>query len=210
MNDDEQAYGGNDDRNGAESGGDSLDSAGSGTEAIETSAHDGQEPKTGQVVRRLTIGRIEGAVRIRGRNALGFEIEPAPGAGDAPTVRWDGNDVTVDSPVDCDISIPGSASLNIREVEGALRIKGVAGDVVIGVVGREVSLKNVGTTRIETVGERLKVRGIAGDLSASTIGGSADCRRRSRKRPARDGRRITRLGACPRRSRGEHRRQCAG
>lgn len=137
-------------------------------------AHGEGRTAGGHVVRRLIIGRVEGDLRIKGRSALGFEIEPPEGGDAAPSVSWNGTDVTVDSPVGCDISIPGSASVHVREVEGALRIKGVAGDVVIGVVGRDVGLKNVGTTRIETVGERLKVRGVAGDLNASTIGGSAD------------------------------------
>ena len=129
-----------------------------------------------QVVRRLTIGRVAGDLRIKGRSSLGFEIEAADGSEGEPTVSWNGSDVTVDSPVGCTIRIPGSATLDVGEVEGALRIKGVAGDVVIGEVGRDVALKNVGATTIETVGERLNVKGMAGDLSASTIGGSADVR----------------------------------
>lgn len=169
MQDDKQVNGGSDDSQSA-----GRDEHGPIAEVAETIIDSDHGSNGGQVVRRLTIGRVEGDLRIKGRSALGFEIEPAAGEDDAPTVVWDGADVTVDSPVGCEISIPGSASLYIHEVEGALRIKGVAGDVMIGVVGRELSLKNVGPTRIETVGERLKVRGIAGGLEASTVGGSAD------------------------------------
>lgn len=159
-------------------GDEELGAAVSGGSGSETGTGSGSEQdhegaKATQVVRRLRIGRVEGDLRIRGRSALGLEVDPAPGGDNAPTVTWHGSDVVIDSPVGCEISVPGSASIEVREVEGSLRIKGVAGDVTIGVVGREVALKNVGPTRIETVGERLKVRGMAGDLNASTIGGSA-------------------------------------
>lgn len=92
------------------------------------------------------------------------------------TFEQRGDQIYIDCPEDCIIYTPHSAILEINQVGGAAGFKALDGTVKINRVGRDLSLRDVGTVDTETVGSNLTARRIRGDLHIQTVGGNATAR----------------------------------
>jgi hypothetical protein len=70
----------------------------------------------------------------------------------------------------CELYVPHSAALFIREAHGEVTIKGVQGDVELDAVGSGLSIKDVGRVQADQVGQDLNARGVSGSLSIRQVG----------------------------------------
>jgi len=74
---------------------------------------------------------------------------------------------------DCVMYVPYNARLEVGTVGTNARFKALGGEIVIGQIGSDLALRDVGPTKIEEIGTDLSAKRIRGDLKAKSVGGNA-------------------------------------
>lgn len=127
-----------------------------------------QEVGAAPKVRLTTIG---GDLRLTGREGTTLEAQ-APPRGDLE-VKVVGDHIEVSSRAACLIFLPEGAQVSGEGVGGDARITGLRGNLELGAVGGDLSLRRVGRCEIGRVGGDLTAHRVWGDLSVGWLGGDA-------------------------------------
>lgn len=86
--------------------------------------------------------------------------------------RHDGLDIKATD--DCRLMIPESAIITVEKVGGDLFIKGISERVIVGKVGGDLAMQELGGASIETVGGDTGFKQISGTLEIARTGGDLD------------------------------------
>ena len=81
--------------------------------------------------------------------------------------------IVVSCPRDCVLYVPQKASVEVKAVGSNARFRSVDGAVVVGTVGTDLSLNDVGSVQAGTVGTDLSARRVRNAVSAQRVGSSA-------------------------------------
>ena len=81
--------------------------------------------------------------------------------------------IFVSCPSDCVLYVPQKASVEVKQVGSNARFRSIDGAVVIGSVGTDLSLRDVGSAQAETVGTDLSARRVRAALNVKKVGSSA-------------------------------------
>ncbi|HBX70977.1 MAG TPA: hypothetical protein DEH25_16770 [Chloroflexi bacterium] len=81
--------------------------------------------------------------------------------------------IFVSCPRDCVLYVPQKASIEVKQVGSNARFRSIDGSVVVGTVGTDLSVRDVGSAEAATVGTDLSVRRVREHLSVKTVGSSA-------------------------------------
>jgi hypothetical protein len=81
--------------------------------------------------------------------------------------------IYVSCPNDCVLYVPQKASVEVKQVGSNARFRSIDGAVVIGTVGTDLSLRDVGSAQAEIVGTDLGVRRVRDALAVKKVGSSA-------------------------------------
>ncbi len=81
--------------------------------------------------------------------------------------------ITVSCPSDCVLYVPQKANVEVKKVGNDARFRSVDGAIVVGQVGSDLSLRDVGSARVESVGTDFSARRVRGEISIQKIGSSA-------------------------------------
>lgn len=81
--------------------------------------------------------------------------------------------VTVSCPNDCVLYVPQKANVEVKQVGSNARFRSVDGSVVVGTVGTDLSLRDVGSTQVGTVGTDFSARRVRDTISVKKVGSSA-------------------------------------
>jgi hypothetical protein len=117
-------------------------------------------------VRITTIG---GDLRLTGRDGAQLEAH-APVEGKLSVVKKNEH-VEVSCRSGCLVFLPSDAVVQVDAIGGDLRTIGLNGDLTLGTVGGDCSLRRVGKVTIDRIGGDLDARKLGGDLSLTSGGG---------------------------------------
>lgn len=81
--------------------------------------------------------------------------------------------ITIESLSACTIYVPHKSTVKIDEISGDAGVKSLEGALSIGKVGRELSLRDVGSTQVNSIGLDLAAKRIRGELLAGSVGRAA-------------------------------------
>ncbi|MFN2263130.1 MAG: SHOCT-like domain-containing protein [Anaerolineales bacterium] len=81
--------------------------------------------------------------------------------------------VIVSCPSDCVLYIPEKSNLEVRNVGSDARFRSIEGNINIGKIGTDLSIKDIGSAQIETVGSDFYARRVRDALSIKKVGSSA-------------------------------------
>ncbi|HEY69534.1 MAG TPA: DUF4097 domain-containing protein [Anaerolineae bacterium] len=117
-------------------------------------------------VRITTIG---GDLRLTGREGAQLEAH-APVEGKLSVVKKNEH-VEVNCRSGCLVFLPSDAVVEVDAIGGDFRTIGLNGDLTLGTVGGNCSLRRVGKVTIDRIGGDLDARKLSGDLSLTSAGG---------------------------------------
>ncbi len=118
---------------------------------------------------QVHITTIGGDLRLTGREGALFEAH-APVEGKLSVVKKNEH-VEVSCRSGCLVFLPSDAAVQIDAIGGDFRTIGLNGDLTLGTVGGDCSLRRVGKVTIERIGGDLDARKLSGDLSLTSAGG---------------------------------------
>jgi hypothetical protein len=81
--------------------------------------------------------------------------------------------IFVSCPSDCVLYIPEKANLEVNHVGSNARFRSVLGNITIGKIGTDLSLRDIGAAKVETVGSDFSARRVRDELSINKVGSSA-------------------------------------
>jgi len=81
--------------------------------------------------------------------------------------------VVVSCPSDCVLYVPQKANVDVKQVGSDARFRSIDGNVVIGKIGTDLSIRDIGSAQIEIVGSDFSARRVRDELSVKMIGSSA-------------------------------------
>jgi hypothetical protein len=132
---------------------------------METTTQDvGPKPK-------VHLTAIGGDLRLTGREGTTLEAQ-APPRGEL-SVTAHGDHIEVSSRASLLIFVPEGAEISADSVGGDGRITGLAGDLQLGSIGGDLSLRRVSRCEVGRVGGDLSAHRVRGDLHISWAGGDA-------------------------------------
>lgn len=83
------------------------------------------------------------------------------------------DNVVVSCPSDCVLYIPQKSNLEVKYVGSDARFRSIEGNIIIGKIGTDLSVRDIGSAQIETVGSDFSARRVRDELSVKMIGSSA-------------------------------------
>ncbi len=81
--------------------------------------------------------------------------------------------VLVSCPSDCVLYVPQKSNLEVKHVGSDARFRSIDGNIVIGKIGTDLSLRDIGSAKIGTVGSDFSARRVREELSIQKVGSSA-------------------------------------
>lgn len=81
--------------------------------------------------------------------------------------------IFVSCPNDCVLYVPQKANVEVKQIGSNARFRSVDGIVVVGTVGTNLSMRDVGSVRAETVGTDFSARRVRDELFVKKVGSSA-------------------------------------
>jgi hypothetical protein len=87
-----------------------------------------------------------------------------------PKVTVQEGQATLEALSACTIYVPHKSKVEIGEISGDAGIKSLDGELVIGSVGKELTLRDVGSTTVNSIGLDLVAKRIRGDLKPGKVG----------------------------------------
>jgi hypothetical protein len=81
--------------------------------------------------------------------------------------------VFVSCPSDCVLYVPQKASVEVKRVGSNARFRSVDGAILVGSVGTDLSLRDVGSAQADSVGTDISARRVRDKLSVNRVGSSA-------------------------------------
>lgn len=81
--------------------------------------------------------------------------------------------IVVSCPSDCVLYVPQKANVEVKQVGSNARFRSVDGAVVVGTVGTDLSLRDVGSVQADTVGTDFSARRVRDEISVKKVGSSA-------------------------------------
>jgi hypothetical protein len=118
---------------------------------------------------KVHITTVGGDLRLTGRDGVQLEAH-APVEGKLSVVKKNEH-VEVSCRSGCLVFLPSNAEVQVDAIGGDLRSIGLKGDLTLGTVGGDCSLRRMGKVTIERVGGDLDARKLGGDLSLTSAGG---------------------------------------
>ena len=119
---------------------------------------------------KVTIQSIGGDLRISGRQEEQVEIKAYS---DDVDVVQNGDSLIINCPSDCLIFLPNDSAINAEAIGGDVRATNVRGEMMLRIIGGDLSLRGMGKGTFETIGGSLHVRKGTGDISIDRVGGDA-------------------------------------
>jgi len=120
---------------------------------------------------KIVVETLGGDLRFAGREGAILEAQ-APDQGGLQLERTEGG-ARLACRSSCLVFAPSGASLEGGEVGGDVRIADLEGALLLSRVGGDLSLRRVGRASFETVGGDLHARELSGNLTADVVGGDA-------------------------------------
>ncbi len=118
---------------------------------------------------KVRLVAVAGDLRLTGREGTTLEAQASP-RGELE-VRSVGGIIEISSRAACLIFLPEGSRVSGEAVGGDARIAGLRGDLQLGTVGGDLSLRRVGRCEIGRTGGDLTVHRARGDLSVGWVGG---------------------------------------
>jgi hypothetical protein len=118
---------------------------------------------------KVHITTIGGDLRLTGREGAQLEAH-APAEGKLSVIKKNEH-VEVSCRSGCLVFLPSDALVQVDAIGGDLRTIGLNGDLTLGTVGGNCSLRRVGKVTIDRIGGDLDARKLSGDLSLTSAGG---------------------------------------
>jgi hypothetical protein len=81
--------------------------------------------------------------------------------------------IQVSCPSDCVLYVPQNANIEVKHVGNNARFRSVDGEVIVGEIGTDLSLRDVGSAQAEKVGTDFSARRVRDSLSVKKVGSSA-------------------------------------
>jgi hypothetical protein len=122
---------------------------------------------------RIVLEAVAGDLSIVG---WGGEELSVRGDEDELRLTQDGDRVVLSSTGDMSLRVPHQASLVIQTVGGDMALRGLDGDLEIGQVGGDVSIRDISSASIGAIHADFSLRNAKGNLSIKTVGGDASIR----------------------------------
>lgn len=120
---------------------------------------------------RLRLTAISGDLRLSGRAGVALEARAAPRGGLRVTPQGEQVEVCCDSA--CLLFVPENAEIEIDLIGGDARLIDLCGELRIGAVGGDLSLRRVGAAAIGRVTGDMVVHRACGELAVGAVGGDA-------------------------------------
>ena len=83
------------------------------------------------------------------------------------------DNVIVSCPSDCVLYIPQKSNLDVKHVGSDARFRSIDGSIIVGNIGTDLSIRDIGSAQIGTVGSDFSARRVRDELSIKKIGSSA-------------------------------------
>lgn len=123
---------------------------------------------------RILIESVAGDLTVRGWDH--DEVVVSVAIEESASIKTVGDVIEISSAIPCRVSVPVSASLEIKEVHGPLSIKNLEGLLTIDEVAGNLRMRGTRGVVINTVNGDFFARRIEGDVRATTINGTASLR----------------------------------
>jgi hypothetical protein len=81
-------------------------------------------------------------------------------------------EIIVSCPTDCVLYVPQKASLQVKNVASDARFRSVDGKITIGMVGRDLAMRDVGSVDADVIGTDFTARRIRNEVNINRIGAS--------------------------------------
>jgi gas vesicle protein len=120
---------------------------------------------------KVIVAEVNGDLNIKGQDLN--EIIVKTTSSEKVELSKDNDQITIVSPQDCTIYVPHHASVTINNAHRNCSIKSLDGELEINNVGRELILRDVGTTRVNNIGLDLSAKRVRGDLTVINAGRGA-------------------------------------
>lgn len=89
------------------------------------------------------------------------------------TLEEQEGNVVISCPSDCVLYIPYQANIEVKKVGSDARFRSLEGKIVIGTVGTDLMLRDVGSAQVDTIGSDFSARRVREQLSVNKVGSSA-------------------------------------
>lgn len=122
---------------------------------------------------KVIVANVDGDLRLTGWDR---EEISAKAGGDILDLSFDGEWVTASSDDDLILNIPRSASAQVKNVDGDVEIRMLAGALEIGSVTGDLTLREVGALTISALDGDLAIRSCAGNVTAARLDGDVSIR----------------------------------
>jgi len=117
---------------------------------------------------QVVIHEVSGDLNLKGQQMAEVIIKTT--GGQEPVLEHVGDHVQIRSFGDCTVYVPHGASVQIHSVSGDASIKSIESEIKIDHVGRELSLRDVGSVKISQIGLDLSAKRVRGDLTVKEVG----------------------------------------
>lgn len=118
----------------------------------------------------VKIEAVRGDLRLSGRQGGQLEVKAYS---DEVNIDQDGDSFTIHCPSDCLIFLPSESRIEGDSIGGDVRATNIRGEMSLGTVGGDLSLRSFGKTECETIGGNFLARKGTGDIHITRIGGDA-------------------------------------
>lgn len=121
----------------------------------------------------VILQTIGGDLRLRGRSGARLQID---GEGAEVEQIGEGQPYVVRCSGDARITVPDAVALSVQQVGGDAKITDVEGAIDIQAVGGDLVLRNVAAVQLKAVGGDLRLKRADGNVTIEAIGGDATIR----------------------------------
>ncbi|MGE5250790.1 MAG: SHOCT-like domain-containing protein [Bacteroidota bacterium] len=122
---------------------------------------------------RIVLETVAGDLSVVGWEGEAVSIRADE---DALRLTQDGERVLVSCTDDLSLRVPRQASLVIQNVGGDMALRAVEGDLEIGQLGGDASIREISSATIASIRSDLSLRAARGNLSIKSVGGDASIR----------------------------------
>jgi DUF4097 and DUF4098 domain-containing protein YvlB len=122
---------------------------------------------------KVFVPNVSGDLRLTGWDR---EEVSAKSGGDVLDLVLDGGRVTVSCDDDLILNIPRSASAQVDNVDGDVDVRMLAGELTIGAVTGDLSLREAGPLTLSALDGDLAIRSCAGSVTATRVDGDVSIR----------------------------------
>ncbi len=122
---------------------------------------------------KIRIGNVNGDLNVVGWDAEEILIKADE---DELILLQEGDELTFNCSDDVSLRLPREASLIIDKVSGDAALRGVIGNVEIGKIENDLSIREAGSVTIDTVQDDFNLRGAKGNLYVKNAAGDVSIR----------------------------------